>query len=477
MFFGKIKKSIVNRISFWFVLTATALAFASVFGFYLSLRQTLAIAHRNIVTERIQTLRSVLERKNDPLPAAKRRIESEWANISFEHIFIRLRNADGSVVSISPDTPPEVLHDIFPTSESLVSRSKRKVSNSGNVYIVASEPFTLGGSSSQLYADLAFDITSEESILRLLRTRLIFIIGVVLISSFFFGRKLAVTSLLPVRRIALKADAIRSSNLHERLDSTNLPAELELLVETFNRMFDRLSDSFTRMSQFSSDLAHELRTPVNNIRGEIEVTLAKNRSMAEYKDTLSSSLEELERISKIMDSLLFIAKSENPTTQLGKDPCNLKDELENIAEFYKTTTNEGDVSVTVDAPANLLLNANRTLFQRAVSNLVSNALAHTAPGGAVSIKGSEAPDGIVVSVSDTGEGIAPEHLSKIFDRFYRADPSRSGGGPIGFGLGLAIVQGIVKLHGGKIEAKSKVGEGTNVTLRFPKNPDQLTKLS
>jgi two-component system heavy metal sensor histidine kinase CusS len=473
----KTRTSIVNRISFWFILSTITLAFSSIFVFYLSLERNLEKENKNIVSERMDALRSILDRKQDPLVSAKRRIESEWATISFERIYIRLRTPDGQVLSISPNTPNEVLNEIF-QKKTLEHRLKRKTSSTGEIYLTDSELLTISQGQTQLYADLAFDLTPEENVLHQLRLRLIMIVGALIIASFFFGRRLAVASLRPVQDIAERANAIRSSNLHERIETVGLPTELRLLVDTFNRMLDRLSDSFSRMSQFSSDIAHELRTPVNNTRGEIEVALAKERTPEEYREVLSSCLEELDRISKITENLLFIAKAENPATQLPRENCGLSEELEKIVEFYETSALDSEVAISVDADKAIELKVNRTLFQRAIGNLISNALAHTPRGGRIHIRGYHAADYINIEVSDTGGGIAPEHLSKIFDRFYRADPSRSNisgsTGASGFGLGLAIVQGIIHLHAGKIDVASTLGKGTTVTLKFPTTQSDST---
>jgi two-component system heavy metal sensor histidine kinase CusS len=465
----RIKNSIVNRIGFWFFVSTSVLAFASIFIFYVSVKQNFAKESLNVVSERMQTLRAIMQRKeDDPLPAVKHRIESDWANISFERIYIRLRNLDGSVISVSPNAPSEVINEIFPPVTSVDSSETRKTTKDGSIYLTASELFNFRQKQSQVYADLAFDLTPEQNVLSELRKKLFLIVALVLFGSMIFGRRLAFASLRPVQNIVKRASAIRSSNLHERIETSNLPSELELLAETFNKMLDRLSDSFNRMSQFSSDIAHELRTPINNIRGEIEVSFAKDRTPAEYREVLSSCLEELERIAKITDSLLFIAKAEDPATQLDRETFDLKAELEKIVDFYETSAHEAGVQVKVRSDRDLFLPANRIMFQRAVGNLISNALAHTPQGGVITVTGSENAEWTKIEVADTGNGIAPEHLSKIFDRFYRADPSRSGRGAVGFGLGLAIVRGIISMHGGQIDAQSSQGSGTQITLKFPK---------
>jgi two-component system heavy metal sensor histidine kinase CusS len=182
---------------------------------------------------------------------------------------------------------------------------------------------------------------------------------------------------------------------------------------------------------------------------------------------LSSSLEELDRITKITDGLLFLAKSENPEAVPKQDLIDLEEELKKISEFYESTATETGIAIEVSVSEKISLSVNRILFQRAVGNLISNAIAHTPPKGLIRLVGKKAENFIEIQVVDTGEGIPAEHLTKIFDRFYRADPSRSVTGQVGFGLGLAIVKGIVKLHAGRVEAKSTVGKGTRISLFFP----------
>jgi two-component system heavy metal sensor histidine kinase CusS len=461
----KFGNSIVNRISVWFVAYASILAGICIFLFYLSLQSNLRSKDRDVISERLDTLQSILERKQDPLPSAKRRIESEWASISFERLYVRLRTPDGKILSISPDTPALILDQVFSDSLRTDKPVIRSTSPEGKTYLVSSRTFRLG--ESEVLGDLALDLSQEETVLRQLRIRIIGIVIFALLVSLIFGRKLAVSSLRPVQKIADRASYIRSSNLHERLETTDLPLELQLLVTTFNEMLDRLSDSFERLSQFSSDIAHELRTPVNNIRGEIEVILNRTRSPKDYQEVLSSSLEELDRNTKITDGLLFLAKSENPESVPKQDLIDLGEELKKISEFYESTATEAEIAIEVSVPGKISLSVNRILFQRAIGNLISNAIAHTPPNGLIQLAGKKALNFIEIQVVDTGEGIPAEHLTKIFDRFYRADPSRSVTGQVGFGLGLAIVKGIVKLHAGHVEAQSTVGKGTRISLFFP----------
>jgi len=296
------------------------------------------------------------------------------------------------------------------------------------------------------------------------------------------GYQIARQGIRPVEEMATTARHISSTNLRERILAEGYPFELAALANTFNQMLDRLEESFKRISRFSADIAHDLRTPVNNIRGEAEVALARSRSADEYRDVIESCLEESVRLSDLIGDLLFLARAESPLTHLRRERLDVGELLSGVREYYEASAADGGVSLTtkvVDEP--VIAEVDRTLLQTAVGNLVSNALAHTPPGGAVVLgtgvdfSNTDCPNKdfpnkdvstIRIEVSDTGVGIPAEALPRVFDRFFRVDPSRSQGSG-GTGLGLAIVQSIALLHGGNVEIVSEPGQGTRVTLHVP----------
>jgi two-component system heavy metal sensor histidine kinase CusS len=231
---------------------------------------------------------------------------------------------------------------------------------------------------------------------------------------------------------------------------------------------DRLEESFERISRFTADIAHDLRTPVNNIRGEAEVALARARTADEYRDVLESSLEEAVRLSELIGDLLFLARAESPLTELHRENVNISELLTTVRDYYEASATDAGISLAVNERAEPLnAELDRSLMLRAVSNLVSNAIAHTPPGGTVTLAAKNEDDAIRIEVFDTGVGIPAEAIPRVFDRFFRVDPSRSkiSGGT---GLGLAIVQSILALHGGGVEITSQFGHGTRVTLRVEK---------
>jgi two-component system heavy metal sensor histidine kinase CusS len=313
---------------------------------------------------------------------------------------------------------------------------------------------------------VAFDRTFEEKLLQRYRINLGLVLLAALVVCSIVGYQIARRGLQPLARIATTAREIRSSNLQKRIATARLPAEVHALAVTFNDMLDRLEKSFTRLAQFSADIAHELRTPVHNLRGEAEVALQSFRTVEEYREVISSCLEEYARLTRLIESLLFLARAENPETQIAREPVEVAPELEVAREFYDGLAAEAGVTLRVEAANGLAAPLDRALFRQAISNLLANAIAHTPAHGQVTLRAETQDNDLVVAVSDTGVGIPPEHLPHIFDRFYRADRARTNSAER-VGLGLAIVRSIAMLHGGSASASSSAGQGTRVSLRFP----------
>src|SRR5437773_11561178 len=226
-------------------------------------------------------------------------------------------------------------------------------------------------------------------------------------------------------------------------------------------MLKRLDDSFTRLWQFSADLAHELRTPIANMLGEAQVALTRDRAAAEYRETIESSVAECERLSRIVNNLLFVARVDAAREPIARKQFDARAAVEKIAAFYQTLAEDRHVTIRCSGDGQIC--ADPDLFERAVGNLLDNALRFTAEHGSIHIALSKHNADFEVAVSDNGGGIAAEHLPRVFDRFYRAESSR---GSDGTGLGLALVKSIVDLHGGSATIESEIGQGTTVKLTF-----------
>jgi two-component system heavy metal sensor histidine kinase CusS len=268
--------------------------------------------------------------------------------------------------------------------------------------------------------------------------------------------------LRPLRDMTSSLARISPAHLNERLTPLGWPREIQPLVRAFDEMLDRLEHSFKRLSQFSADLAHELRTPIANILGEAQVALTRARTADEYREIIESSVSECERLSGVVDNLLFLARAEAADRQIQPSVFDGRTAIEKIAAYYQTIAEDRHLTIACRGEGQIF--ADPALFSRALNNLVENALRFTPDGGAIQISVDVSAAQAKVLVSDTGSGIAPEHLPHVFNRFYRADSSRSSAGT---GLGLSLVQSIVDLHGGSATIESELGRGTTVILSFP----------
>ena len=270
--------------------------------------------------------------------------------------------------------------------------------------------------------------------------------------------------LAPLREFRKVAARVTTQDLDHRLSVVNMPQELSELAQGINVMLDRLDSGVQQLSQFSDDLAHELRTPINNLMGKAQVTLSRERSVEDYKDVLVSCTEELERVARIVSDMLFLAQASQPMAHASFESIALEDEAFRVADLFSLSAQDRQIHLKVVGSARV--SGDRLMIQRAISNLLSNALRHCPPGKTVSLFIEQSPTQVALRVSNPGAGIEAQHLPHLFDRFYRVDSSRtrSQGST---GLGLAIVRSIMSLHSGTAQVQSRPGAMTVFSLVFP----------
>lgn len=270
----------------------------------------------------------------------------------------------------------------------------------------------------------------------------------------------------PLRDIVSRIHRISANQLNNRLPRDEVPAELGELVDSFNAMLQRLDESFHRLSDFNADIAHELRTPITNLMTQTQVALTQARNIEAYREILYSNMEEYERMAQMVGDMLFLAQMDNRPLLENVDELDLMEETDALFEFYEGWAEERGVTLTREGHARIA--GDRSMLRRALGNLLSNAIRYT-PAGCVRVTLRAVDDGgAVITIENPGPPIPSEHLPRLFDRFYRVDPSRQRGGD-GSGLGLAIVKSIIAAHGGTVDVSS-TAESTQFQIILPERP-------
>jgi two-component system heavy metal sensor histidine kinase CusS len=276
--------------------------------------------------------------------------------------------------------------------------------------------------------------------------------------------------LAPLRRSRQQIGEIGPKSLTLRLRATDIPGELRPLVEGINTMLTRLEQGYVQLNQFAADLAHELRTPLATLTGQSQVMLSRPRTEAEYSQLLEAQLQELERLGRLVESMLFLARSEHQVLagQLQRQRLSAADELARQADYFADLAEERDLLLRCQGDAALW--AEPVMLRRALANLLSNALRYARPGSVIELVARTEPGAegalAILEVRNEGEPLPQEVLDRLFDRFYRADDARQSDAA-GSGLGLSIVRAILTLHGGTAEALQPAPGHISFLLRFP----------
>ncbi|OXJ13389.1 heavy metal sensor histidine kinase [Burkholderia sp. AU6039] len=413
--------------------------------------------------------------------------------------FLQLAHASGSIAALRAD--PAVFHEVLLShpgvylgiydaqDHALVEHSDEAGNTLASVIAAphpasrAGVPFTCSppgiGTSRCVYARetlpsgdtirvaLARTATDRQSLLESYRVDiwLAAAVGALLVGA--LGYAVASRGLRPVESLGRQTSRIEAHNLNARLDARGGPVELRELATSVNRMLDRLERAFVRLSQFSSDLAHDMRTPLANVISASQVTLSRARTTEEYEALIDSNIEECERLQRMIENMLFLARTDNARQHLKTTELDAGSELRRLASYFQALADEAGVRIDVHGEAPVVADA--TLFRRAVSNLTSNALEHAEAASTIELAVSAQGRYAVVEVTNRGAAIPPEQVDKIFERFYRIDSSRHGAAR-NAGLGLAIVKSIMELHRGKVEVASRDGR-TTFALYFPRGTE------
>ncbi|MQA54080.1 heavy metal sensor histidine kinase [Pseudomonas piscis] len=336
--------------------------------------------------------------------------------------------------------------------------------NSGSQLLSASQPMPMRNGE-QVRVVLSLDRSNDQALLSAyLRSTVIalpLLLGLIGIGAWWLVQR----GLLPLQQFSRVAAKVSTQDLTHRLNLERLPRELAELGQGINVMLQRLDGGVQRLSQFSDDLAHELRSPISNLMGKAQVTLSRERPPEEYKAVLEASIEELERVTRMVADMLLLAQVSQPASQARFARISLRVEACKVMELFALSAEDKQLELQQSGDAWVL--GDRLMIQRAISNLLSNAIRHSPAKGRIQLRVEQQLQAVSLTVSNPGPGIAACHLPHLFERFYRIDSSRTRAEG-GTGLGLAIVRSIMNLHDGHAEVSSVIDGQTEFRLVFPK---------
>lgn len=451
--------SITTRLTLLFSVAAALIqALLSVY-LYSSLQHTFLKSNRQFLLREMQVLNKIVQAQ--PSDLAHLAVEQrEGLDLPNGKYYSRVLDAQQRIISETPGMPT-ILNADNTVDHAQGSREQWIHLAGHKSFFVLSR--TIPVHATQVTFQMALDTSSQtHRLTEYQRTLLVvFMFGVLLsaLAALFIARH----GLKSLATMATEVGEISALSLTKHLTVADYPAELAHLGLSFNHMLMRLNQSFEQLQQFSADLAHELRTPVNNLIGESEVALVQVRNNEDYQQLIASNLDEYHRLSQIIEALLFLARADNTEITAKKQSLNAAEQVGAVFSYFEALAEEKKIKLS--CTGNAVVFADIQLLRRVLSNLIHNAIKFVAEGGEVSVLIDATDKATVITIQDNGAGIAAEHLPKLFDRFYRASASRT---EHGTGLGLSIVKSIMTLHGGTVSMESVIGTGTAVKLTFEK---------
>lgn len=461
-------KSITLRITLLFAAAATVVLLALGLLVSVTVEDHFVAQDREQLAGKMELTAHVLQQVWLPEDIATLPRRLEEALVGHHDIAMQVREAQGRVIYATPGVqfPADLdaqTADAAPQPD-LPQRDLPQWEQPPHLWraLPASLPTGIEGAV-PLQVVIAIDAAHHEHFLAgFRRTLWLFVAGAALLTG-LLGWWSVRRGLAPLRAMRDETAGVTASRLDHRLDADSVPAELAELARSLNDMLQRLQDAFRRLTDFSSDLAHELRTPVSNLVTGTEVALGRARSAEEYRDLLASHLEEYHRLSRMIADMLFLAQADHGLVIPRRETVDLATQARELLEFFDALAAEKSLTMTVEG--NATVDGDPLMLRRALANLLSNAIRHAPAHGTVSVHIAQNADTATVDIENTGAPIPEEHRARIFDRFYRADPSRHHHGE-GAGLGLAITQAIIHAHGGTIAVTSKP-ESVRFSLKIP----------
>ncbi|UPQ83925.1 heavy metal sensor histidine kinase [Pseudomonas knackmussii] len=446
-------RSLSLRLALMFALVSTALLGAIGFYLYQSLEREIAWRDDQALLGRLERMAALLD-DSDSIEVLRERPQL-YANMlgNRDSLLWVLGESGAPLIEINPVqlAIPQLPPSDHPRLEDLGDQARL-------AWIQIERP---RGDLTLIAGKL---LGEREQMLAAYRLKLWLALATGALLAFLLGWLVSERGLRPVRQLTRRALAIDVQHLHFRIENSAELSELRALSEALNQMLARLEAGFAQLSRFSEDLAHEMRTPLSNLMGQTQQTLRRVRSLEDYQSLLASNQEEYERLARMINNMLFLARTEQVDAAIHRQDIDLAETVEQLGDYFEGVAEEQQMRVVNEASGSL--HADPDLLRRALANLIANALRYGATGTEVRVSCERTADNVVITVENSGEPIAAEHLPRLFDRFYRCDPSRAQPGDSG-GLGLAIVRSIMQLHGGEVRVTSDAAI-TCFSLSFPR---------
>jgi two-component system heavy metal sensor histidine kinase CusS len=459
------RRAMTTRLTLYYAVSIFSLLGASSGFMYWGLKANLEQGNREYLQQKMRVLTQILDVQPLNLAGVEQEVreEAEISAQSQSPFFLRVLDSNNRLLVETADMTRVLPVAAFPDPLASAAVQRAWQADGIDFLLASAEVPARTAAFSHWRVQAAINTRSEHALLSRYRRNIVIVMSAGTLLAIFFGLVITRRGLRPIADITRAAQRIGVLQLRERINTGAWPEELATLATAFDEMLDRLQEAFERLTQFSADLAHELRTPINNLLGEAQVALSRARSAPEYTRLLQSALEEYRRLARMIDSMLFLAQADQAHAGLDRVSLDARVELQAVADFYQALADERDVRLSCQGGGTVI--ADQLLLRRALSNLLSNAIKYTPRGGVVTLQAGPHMGGARLSVSDTGVGIASEHIPKLGDRFYRIDAARADSAS-GSGLGLAIVRSIMTLHGGRLRFESAEGVGTAVFMEF-----------
>ena len=460
-------RSLTTRLALAFALIAGC-AFAGV-GVYLYSALAMQITDRDDSEILHKAVRARTELADDDSSAPERWREMARVVSGNEEFGIRVLGPDGTLLLSAGATAMPMPEGMAVAADDAVGADAIRTWHTLNGTKVrgVSMLARLEHGPAQVKVELFQVGASRVALLRAYRWKIFFAVFLGAVGAGVLGFVALHAGMAPLRRIAASTKKVTFSREPLPIDPSALPAELKELAQALQQMIDRLRERYERLSQFSADLAHDFRTPIGNLLGQTQVALSSERSVEEYQALLASNVEEYERLARMIENMLFLARADNARVGLNYAELDLAEELVRQADYFELLADARQITIRVDASGKV--KADAILLRRAMGNLIANAVRYSPPGAQIRLSGRELDGEARIEVSNPGSGIAAEDLPRLFDRFFRGDPARANSGESS-GIGLAIVKTIMDLHRGTVEAESTPGGKTSFRLVFPARP-------